>query len=214
MIAISQILSHYRMGYFPMGQDRDDPHYEWFNPPARAILPIRRLMISDALRDRVLDGYYEIRVDTAFDAVIEHCAESTSRHPSTWINEPIMDSFKALHRAGHAHSVECWREGRLEGGLYGLIPGGSLFCGESMFSIGPRASTVALVHLCARLWAGGFMVLDSQILNEHTARLGAFEIRRTDYLDLANQALQQPADFFPQSFTDEQSLVRAYFDQL
>ena len=197
-----------------MGRDGYDAHYDWHNPPLRCVLPISRLVVSDPLHDTVVNGLYQIRINSDFDAVIEGCAEYSPRHPGTWINPPIMAMFKDLHRAGHAHSIECWQDGALVGGVYGLIPGGSVFCGESMFSRKPRASTVALVHLCARLWAGGFTVLDTQYLNDHTAKLGAFEVMQADYLFHLMQGIAKPADFFLRSLgrVPEIDLVRDYLE--
>lgn len=197
-----------------MGRDGYDAHYDWHNPPLRCILPINRLVVSDPLHDAVVNGLYQIRINSDFDAVIEGCAEYSTRHPGTWINPPIMAMFKDLHRAGHAHSVECWQDGALVGGVYGLIPGGSVFCGESMFSRKPRASTVALVHLCARLWAGGFTVLDTQYLNDHTAKLGAFEVMQADYLFHLTQGIARPADFFLRGLgrVPEIDLVQGYLE--
>lgn len=213
MIPIDAILDHYRHGYFPMGQHRDDPEMDWHNPSQRAILPIAELIITDPLRDMLLDGAYDIRINTAFNAVIEGCAEETRQHQGTWINQPILDIFKALHRAGYAHSVECWRGNELAGGIYGLIPGGAVFCAESMFSRAPRASSVALAHLCARLWRGGFSILDCQILNTHTAKFGAYAIPRANYLHLVQQALQTPANWRKADELSESALIRDYLQR-
>lgn len=194
-----------------MAEARDAHDFAWFNPPLRGVIPIDRLVVGDALKKAVLDGDYEVRINTAFDAVIESCAAGRTE---TWINRRIELLFKALHRAGYAHSVECWRGGALVGGLYGLIPGGAAFCGESMFSRAPRASAIALVHLCARLWAGGFTLLDCQIPTEHTIKFGAYEISQSDYRHRLEEALGQRADFSLHTRTgnDEKALVRDYFE--
>ena len=113
----------------------------------------------------------------------------------SWLDDRLIDAYIALHRAGYAHSVECWtRGGVLAGGVYGLALGGA-FCAESMFSRESNASKIALVHLCARLAAGGFTLLDAQIYNEHTGQFGAYDIPREEYLDRLGRALRISADF-------------------
>ena len=166
----------------------------WFNPPRRAVMPIEGMHIPRKLRRLALKNPFEVRIDTAFDAVIAACAAPAERRPSTWINDDIISIFSVLHRIGFAHSVECWRDGVLEGGVYGLALGGA-FCAESMFSRASGASKIALLHLCARLSAAGFTLLDCQLLNDHTARFGAYEISRAAYLPLLNAALQNSCDF-------------------
>ena len=209
-----RVLAHYRRGDFPMADARDAHDFAWFNPPLRGIIPIDRLIVGDALKKAVLDGDYEVHIDSAFDAVIESCARAVAGREETWINRRIEVLFKALHRAGYAHSVECWRAGKLVGGLYGLAPGGGVFCGESMFSRAPRASAVALVHLCARLQAGGFTLLDCQIPTDHTVKFGAYEISQSDYLHRLQEALNREADFSLRTGhdnpVDERALVRDY----
>lgn len=190
--SLSAVLEFYAAGYFPMAFCTDDTEIRWYNPEERAILPIAGLHVPRKLRRLVLRHPYEIRVDTAFAEVIAACGENRD---SFWLNRTIRDLFIALHRAGYAHSVECWtRGGTLAGGVYGLALGGA-FCAESMFSRESNASKVALVHLCARLAAGGFTLLDAQIYNEHTGQFGAYDIPREDYLRRLGRALRLPADF-------------------
>lgn len=195
-------LLRYAAGFFPMADHCDQRDILWHNPDKRAILPIRDLHVAKSLRRAVLRSAYDIRVDTAFAEVIRACAENRD---FSWLNETIQDAFIGLHRAGYAHSVECWTpDGRLAGGVYGLALGAA-FCGESMFSREPGASKIALVHLCARLAAGGFTLFDSQIYNDHTGRFGAHDIPRAAYMERLHTALQTRADFhlsaFPQMTT-------------
>jgi len=137
---------------------------------------------------------FEVRVDTAFHEVLARCAEAAPDRPKTWINHPIERLYGELHAHGHAHSVECWRDGDLQGGLYGVALKGAFF-GESMFSRQTDASKVALVHLVARLIAGGFVLLDTQFLTEHLAQFGAQEIVREDYRRRLAVALETQAEF-------------------
>lgn len=185
-------LLRYAAGFFPMA-DHDDPDaILWHNPDQRAILPIRDLHVSKSLRRAVLKHPYGIRIDHDFPQVIRACAVNRE---FSWLNPAIQEAFIDLHRTGYAHSVECWTaDGRLAGGIYGLALG-SVFCGESMFSREPGASKIALVHLCARLSAGGFTLFDSQIYNDHTGQFGAHDISRAAYMERLQNALHTKADF-------------------
>jgi leucyl/phenylalanyl-tRNA--protein transferase len=196
-LQIAQTLHRYRQGDFPMAQGRNKPGYDWYNPAVRGILPLDRLQIAPALEQAVRDRVYDIRVNCDFAGMIHHCAIRTGAQEESWINQEIEALFTALHRAGHAHSIECWRGDVFAGGLYGLHPGGAVFCGESMVSLKPRASAVALVHLAARLWAGGFSLLDCQMVTPHTARFGAVDIPQTVYLAQLRVALNRTARFDP-----------------
>ena len=193
-LTLEDILNAYALGLFPMAESRDDEAFWWFDPPMRGQLDIAALHIPDKLRKSVLRAPYEIRIDTAFAAVIDACAAARSTQAETWINKPIRDIFVSLHQAGFAHSVEAWQDNQLVGGLYGLARGGA-FCGESMFSRRTDASKICLVHLCARLWKGGFSVLDTQYVNEHLKQFGCYEIDSATYKVRLGQALTQAGDF-------------------
>jgi leucyl/phenylalanyl-tRNA--protein transferase len=190
-----QLLQAYAMGVFPMAQHRDDSRLYWVDPEERGILPLDTFHISHSLRKAVRKGGFEARCDTAFARVMELCAEPAPDRPETWINDEIFRLFNELHRMGHAHSVEVWRDGTLVGGLYGLALGGAFF-GESMFSRATDASKVALVHLVARLIKGGFSLLDTQFVTEHLSRFGAVEIPREDYQRRLSAALRRKAVFY------------------
>ncbi len=133
-------------------------------------------------------------VDQAFDAVIDGCAEPKKGRDDTWINPTIRRLYVELHRMGHAHSVECWRDNRLVGGLYGVALGGAFF-GESMFSRADDASKVALVHLVAILREGNFRLLDTQFVTDHLERFGAIEVPRDAYRERLNRAINVTAQF-------------------
>ncbi len=177
----------YGSGIFPMAEARDDPHIHWIDPEMRGIIPLDTFHVSKSLKKTLRRGTFEIRADTAFEPVIRACAAAGRGRRETWINDVIIDAFIGLHELGLAHSIESWRDEKLQGGLYGLALGGA-FCGESMFSKARDASKVALVHLVARLRFGGFTLLDTQFVTEHLKHFGAVEIRTRDYLERLDAA--------------------------
>ncbi len=189
-------LKAYAIGVFPMAEQRDTDVVYWVDPRTRGIIPFDSFRASRSLRKAIRKSGLVIRTDSAFDAVIDACAESTQQkgREETWINEPIRELFRELFDLGHAHTVECWRDGRLVGGLYGLALGGAFF-GESMFSRETDASKIALVHLVARLEYGGFTLLDAQFPNPHLAQFGATEISRARFRMLLDKALDRPAQW-------------------
>ena len=186
------LLRAYAMGIFPMARSREDPRLYWIDPDQRGILPLDGFHVPNSLRKVLKRAPFDIRLDTAFEAVMRGCAEPTGDRPDTWINEEIIRLFVELHRLGMAHSVEAWVGEHLVGGLYGLGLGAAFF-GESMFSRAPEASKVALVHLVARLKASGYQLLDTQFVTDHLARFGAVEIPRHDYMRRLARALDVPA---------------------
>ena len=188
------ILKAYQNGLFPMAYSADSPHINWICPEQRGQLSITDMHIPRSLLKRVKQQAYDVRIDTAFDQVITACAEDAPDRPETWINDSIKDVFGKLHTMGHAHSVECWHDGELLGGLYGLKIGGAFF-GESMFSRATDASKVALVHLVARLWAGDFQMLDTQFVNDHLEQFGVYEVAHADYRTELDSVLALQADF-------------------
>jgi len=190
MIDTDLMLRAYANGIFPMSDTRDDAETYWVEPPTRAILPLERLHISKSLAKTVRQDRFAVTSDTAFAEVIQLCAAPAGDRAETWINHEIEEAFLALHEKGYAHSVECWQDGDLVGGLYGLAIGRA-FCGESMFSRRNDASKVALVWLVTRMVAGGFTLLDCQFLTGHLARLGVIEIPQNRYLALLADALEQ-----------------------
>lgn len=189
------LLKAYAIGVFPMAERRDAPDIVWVEPDRRGILPLDGFHIPRSLAKTLRKHPFEITADRAFARVMEGCAEATPGRESTWINDTILRLYGELHGMGHAHSVECWRDGELVGGLYGVRLGAAFF-GESMFSRVTDASKVALVHLVERLRAGSFLLLDTQFITDHLARFGAVEVPRATYKRLLEAAIAQKADFY------------------
>lgn len=204
-ISAAVLLRAYRMGLFPMAAARRDPEIHWVDPEIRGVLPLDRFHLSRSLARTARREAFELRIDSAFGAVVAACAAPAPGRRSTWINRPIQRLYGDLFRLGYAHSVECWRGGALAGGLYGVALGGAFF-GESMFARARDASKVALAHLAARLAAGGFRLLDVQFHTAHLARFGAVEVPRAEYLRRLAAALEAKADFYslpaPESAAD------------
>jgi leucyl/phenylalanyl-tRNA--protein transferase len=189
------LLGAYAVGMVPMADDYHGRTIHWIEPRRRGVIPLDGFHVPRSLRKAVRRGGHELRVDTAFAAVIRACAEPTPERPKTWLNEELIELYVELHRRGHAHSVETWRDGYLAGGLYGLELGGAFF-GESMFHTARDASKVALVHLVARLRRGGFTLLDTQFVTDHLARFGTVEVSRRKYHRLLETAIAGRGDFF------------------
>ena len=189
------LLGLYARGVFPMADSRDDPDLYVVDPPMRGVLPLDQFHLSRRLARTVRQNRFEVRVDTAFDDVVEGCAGGGPERPKTWINAEIQSLYGELHRRAVAHSIESWRDGELVGGLYGVRIGAAFF-GESMFSRATDASKVAMVHLIARMWAGGFLLLDCQFLTSHLATFGGVEIPRRTYRMMLKAALDRRGDFY------------------
>ena len=177
-----------------MAESAEDPELFWVDPRRRGILPLDAFHVPRRLRRVVRRRIFEIRCDSAFEDVIRACAEAVDKRPNTWINDEIVRLYTALFSRGAAHTVECWRNSKVVGGLYGVSLG-AVFFGESMFSRETDASKVALVHLVARLRLGGFRLLDTQFLTPHLARFGGIEISRARYHRLLAEALSYRAVF-------------------
>ncbi|TMJ38029.1 MAG: leucyl/phenylalanyl-tRNA--protein transferase [Alphaproteobacteria bacterium] len=202
------LLKAYAAGIFPMAESAEDNALYWVEPEERGIFPLDDLRISRSLRKRIRQRRFDVRVDTAFNDVIAACAEKAPDRKTTWINQRIKSLYGQLYRMGCCHSIECWRSNRLVGGLYGVRIGGAFF-GESMFSREPDASKVALVHLVARLKAGGFHLLDAQFTTPHLESLGARSISRAAYHVLLEQAIEADAEFFKfQGDRDPEAVLR------
>ena len=193
------VLRAYTAGFFPMSDGAASAHIEWHNPRWRGVLPLDRVHIPRSLRKTVQARRFEVRVDTDFAGVIDGCADPVRL--GSWINPAIRQVYGELFADGHVHTVEAWRDGRLVGGLYGVALK-SAFMGESMFTRERDASKVALVYLVALLRAGGFALLDTQMVTEHMARFGAVEIPRTRYLALLADALSRDAVWDPTGLDD------------
>lgn len=189
------LLRAYAMGIFPMAESADDPGLFWLEPKTRGIIPLDGLHISRRLARTVRSDTFTIRADHDFEGVIAGCAASADGRDSTWINARIRELYGALFDMGHCHTIEAYDDkGALVGGLYGVRLGAAFF-GESMFHRARDASKVALVHLVARLIAGGFTLLDTQFVTPHLATFGAVEISRKIYLGRLKGLLDKPANF-------------------
>ncbi|MFA5989533.1 MAG: leucyl/phenylalanyl-tRNA--protein transferase [Sphingomonas sp.] len=192
MLDAHMLLGAYAVGVFPMAEHRAADEVFWVEPKRRAILPLDGFHLSRSLRKTLAQNRFHVTADTAFGRVISLCAEAADDRADTWINPGIEHAFCRLHAMGYAHSVECWEEDRLVGGLYGLALGRAFF-GESMFSRARDTSKVALAWLVARLRVGGFTLLDCQFQTDHLASLGAIEISRNAYLGLLSTAIDGAA---------------------
>ena len=180
----------YREGIFPMALD--DGEIGWFSPDPRGIIPLDTFHTPTRLARVLRARRFEIRIDTAFEAVMRACADRPD--DGTWIDDEILQSYVALSRLGYAHSVEVWRDDRLVGGLYGVHLGGAFF-GESMFHRETDASKAALVALVERLRSRGFILLDTQRVTPHLEQFGAVEIPRADYLERLGSAVTMGCTF-------------------
>lgn len=199
----ADLLDCYRRGVFPMADARDDPRLFLVDPDLRGVLPLDRFHLSKSLRKTIRRDPFEIRVNTAFSRVMELCAEAAPDRPNTWINSPILNLYSSLHRLGHAHSVEAWRDGELVGGLYGVSLKAAFF-GESMFSRATDASKVALAHLAARLRAGGYRLLDTQFVTSHLETFGVEEVPREQFHERLKLALQADGVFGTQTYCGDE----------
>jgi leucyl/phenylalanyl-tRNA---protein transferase len=188
------LLKAYACGIFPMAESADDPGLFWVEPPDRGIIPLDAFHVPSRLARTVRSDRYSVVADRNFDAVIDGCAASRPGRHQTWINERIRRLYRGLFDIGHCHTIETYEGERLVGGLYGVSLGCTFF-GESMFHVARDASKVALVHLVARLRAGGFKLLDTQFVTEHLMTFGAVEVPARKYHKLLAQALPGRADF-------------------
>jgi leucyl/phenylalanyl-tRNA--protein transferase len=174
------LLKAYACGIFPMAESADDPALYWIEPERRGVLPLEAFHVPARLKRTVRQDRFRVVCDADFDAVIDACAEPAPGRGRTWINARIRALYRGLYARGHCHTVEVYDEADLVGGLYGVSLGGAFF-GESMFHRARDASKIALVHLVARLKAGGFALLDTQFVTDHLKTFGARELTRRQY---------------------------------
>jgi len=186
------LLRAYAEGLFPMAERRNDPTLYWVSPEKRGVIPLDGFHVPRRLARTIRSGIFTVTADKAFRTVMKECAAPAPGRPESWINDEILRLYTALYASGHAHSIECWKDGVLAGGLYGVRLG-AVFFGESMFSRQRDASKVALVHLVEGLRRGGFALLDTQFITTHLARFGAIEIPRQRYLAKLQDALNHEA---------------------
>ncbi len=194
MLTPQIVLDAYSKGLFPMAENRRDKQLFWIDPEVRGILPLDNFHIPRSLKKKIRNNPFEVRFDHNFAAVIRACAQQKPKRRETWINDEIIELYTKLFCMRHAHSVECWQEEKLVGGLYGISIGGAFF-GESMFSSERDSSKIALVHLVARLNLAGFTLLDTQFITDHLKQFGAIEISRVEYHKILNVALNLNVGF-------------------
>ena len=193
------LLTAYRAGIFPMADSREDEDLYWVEPRERAIIPLDRFHCSRSLAKIVRQDRFRVTCNADFAAVIAACAEPREDHPESWISHRIDASYRALHLAGHAHSIECWQGDALVGGLYG-VSFARVFCGESMFSRANNASKVALAWLVALMRRAGFALLDCQFMTGHLASMGAIAITQERYLQMLDPAASGPDADLPAAY--------------
>jgi leucyl/phenylalanyl-tRNA--protein transferase len=188
------LLKAYACGIFPMAESADDPALYWIEPDVRGIIPLEGFHLPARLARTVCASPFTVWVDRDFDAVIDGCAEAKPDRARTWINGRIRKIYRSLFEHGHCHTVEVYDGATLVGGLYGVSLGRAFF-GESMFHRARDASKIALVHLIARLRAGGYRLLDTQYVTDHLKTFGAVEVGKRRYHRLLEDALIGEADF-------------------
>ncbi|NTW55968.1 MAG: leucyl/phenylalanyl-tRNA--protein transferase [Chlorobiaceae bacterium] len=193
MIRIDELLKAYRLGYFPMANPEDGKLY-WCQPHNRAVFPLDSYKPSRQVKRVIRNNEYTVTIDKAFDSVIRQCAAPRRNDSNTWISDDIVEAYLMLHTLGVAHSFECWHEGELAGGLYGVAMGAAFF-GESMFFRRAYASQVAFDSLVSHLRQKGYLLLDAQIMNPHLEKLGAVEITHEEYMRRLLPALKKKIVF-------------------
>jgi leucyl/phenylalanyl-tRNA--protein transferase len=184
------LLDAYAQGAFPMADE--DGRIRWYSADPRGVLPLETFHIPQTLRQTLRQRKFEIRINHDYEAAMRACMQA--RIQRTWINEELIAAYARLHKLGHAHSVEAWRNGELVGGLYGVSLGGAFF-GESMFHRQRDASKVALVALVERLNERGFELLDTQTCSDHLKRFGGVEIGEAEYLRRLHKAIERECQF-------------------
>lgn len=182
------LLQAYQMGIFPMAMEHGE--IGWFSPDPRGIIPLESFHVPKSLKRIMRGERFEVRINHAFGEVLDGCAD----REETWIDETVRESYMHLHACGNAHSVECWSEGELAGGLYGVAIGGAFF-GESMFSRQCNASKIALVYLSRYLHKRGFSLLDTQWTTPHLRRFGAVDIPKAQYMEALRAAIESDVSF-------------------
>ena len=192
-----RLLAAYRQGIFPWSVDP----LSWWSPDPRGIFELDEFHVSESLGKVIRKKTFEVTRDRNFEEVMRGCAAPDPKRGGTWISEPFIEAYTRLHRLGHAHSVECRRDGELVGGIYGVTVG-RLFAGESMFHRADNASKVALFHLVEHLRERGFRLFDIQMVTAATRPLGAKEISRGDYLQRLEEAVEIGRGVLPQMHTD------------
>ena len=188
-LSVPRLVQAYRRGIFPWYSE--DQPILWWSPDPRMVLYPAELKISRSLGKRLRQRHYTVTADAAFADVIRACAQPRADGAGTWITPEMASAYEALHRAGHAHSVETWMAGELAGGLYGVALGRAFF-GESMFARRPDASKIAFAHLVRQIHRWGYGIIDCQMATAHLARFGAREIPRVEFLRKLGELVNYP----------------------
>ena len=179
------VLQAYKKGLFPMSDSHEDPYIFWVNPEQRGIIHLNNFKISKSLKKFIKKLSFSIKINENFSDVIKLCAKNKYRN-STWINKQIIDSYTKLSITSKAISIEYFEEGRMLGGLYGVILG-EIFCGESMFSLKKNASKICIAYLAAHLIDSGFKIIDTQFYSDHLSQFGTIKISQEKYLNILNE---------------------------
>jgi leucyl/phenylalanyl-tRNA--protein transferase len=194
-IPIASVIEAYKKGMFPMAETSFSKEIYWIEPKKRGIFNFNKIKIPKKFKKFLKKDSFHIAVDSNFEGVINNCAKITNSRKDTWINSTIKNIYIEMYKLGHAHSVECYIDKNLVGGLYGIEIGG-VFFGESMFSFISNASKVALIHLLERLKVGGFKVLDTQFINEHLKQFGAYELSNKEFKNIIDKNINKKANFY------------------
>jgi len=200
IITPEQLIQTYMLGIFPMSDSRNSEKTYFVNPEQRCVIPIKEFHVSKSLLRLIRKRPFKITLSNAFPEVIRSCA--TINRIDTWINNEIETLFVQLNKQHYAHSIECWKDDKLVGGIYGVALGGVFFA-ESMFSSVSNASKIALVNLVARLWKTGFQLLDVQFLNDHLIQFGAYQIKNTEFKEKLEIAMNLNVNLYSVGSTDE-----------
>ena len=194
-IPIESVIEAYKKGMFPMAETFSSKEIYWIEPKKRGVFNLNQIKIPRKFKKFLRNNSFELAIDNNFEEVVDNCAKITNNRKDTWINSTIKKIYTEMHHSGFAHSVECYFNNELVGGLYG-IKIGRIFFGESMFSLISNASKVALIHLLERLIMGGYKVLDTQFINDHLKQFGAKEVSNKEFKDIINENINQKADFY------------------
>ena len=209
IIPSEELVNFYKKGYFPMAESATSKLVNLYQPKKRFLIPINNFHVPKKLFKLFKKNIYNFRINTDFENVIFQCQRANRNKEGTWINEIILHTYINLYKNNFCHSVECYKEGKLVGGLYGVHIG-SCFFGESMFSSLPNTSKFCLIYLIAILKKNLFSILDSQFYNRHLIQFGAFEISNTDYLSILKNNLNKQRKFtFIDDFQEVLSLLQS-----
>ena len=194
-IPINSVIEAYKQGMFPMAETYSSKEIYWIEPKKRGVFYFNKIKIPKKFKRFLKKNNFQIAIDNNFEQVINNCAKLNSSRKDTWINSTIKKIYIEMHNNGFAHSVECYLNKELVGGLYG-VKIGRIFFGESMFSFVSNASKVTLVHLLERLKIGGFKILDTQFINEHLKQFGAIEVSNKEFKSIIEKNINKEANFY------------------